>query len=150
MIKSGPSHTAQESAPTIQPTTSANLPLRQSRQHVGGTQPKIHDVTEKFTRACNGMRNDQKVDGDGCGGGAWRGYPTSIVMSFPTNHHHLEMKKLNLANSEKLSQLSRSVNSSKMNILRFLNPLGLSKYVLANASFNPHSSSFLQYTHICQ
>lgn len=68
MIKSGPSHTAQESAPTIQPTTSANLPLRQSRQHVGGTQPKIHDVTEKFTRACNGMRNDQKVDGDGCGG----------------------------------------------------------------------------------
>lgn len=41
-----------------------------------------------------------------------------------------EMKKLNVANSEKLSQLSRSVNSSKMNILRFLNPLGLSKYVL--------------------
>lgn len=73
MIKSGPSHTAQESAPTIQPTTSANLPLRQSRQHVGGTQPKIHDVTEKFTRACNGMRNDQKVDGDGCGGGAYGG-----------------------------------------------------------------------------
>ena len=71
-------------------------------------------------------------------------------MSFPTNHHHFEMKKLNVANSEKLSQLSRSVNSSKMNILRFLNPLGLSKYVLANASFNPHSSSFLQYTHICQ
>ena len=61
MIQSGPSHTAQESAPTIQPTTSANLPLRQSRQHVGVAQPKIHDVTEKFTRACNGMRMTKEL-----------------------------------------------------------------------------------------
>lgn len=72
-------------------------------------------------------------------------------MSFPTNHHyHLEMKKLNVANSEKLSQLSRSVNSSKMNILRFLNPLGLSKYVLQRRPCNHRSSSFLEYTHMCQ
>ncbi|KAG9195803.1 hypothetical protein G6011_00924 [Alternaria panax] len=58
----GPSH-AQESAPSsIQPATSANLPLRQSRQNVGGGfQPKIHDLTNKFTRACNALEVGQLV-----------------------------------------------------------------------------------------
>ncbi|KAL1795420.1 hypothetical protein ACET3X_005644 [Alternaria dauci] len=53
----GPSHAAaQESAPTVQPPTSANLSLRQSR-----VQPKIHDVTDKFTRACNALEVGQLV-----------------------------------------------------------------------------------------
>ncbi|KAH6868851.1 Mak10 subunit, NatC N-terminal acetyltransferase-domain-containing protein [Alternaria rosae] len=56
----GPSH-AQESAPTISASTSANLPLRQSRHPVAGTQPKIHDVTEKFTRACSALEVGQLV-----------------------------------------------------------------------------------------
>ncbi|CAE7196519.1 hypothetical protein PTNB73_08207 [Pyrenophora teres f. teres] len=56
-------HDAQESAaPFIQaPTTSANLPLRQARSAVGGTQPKIHNVTDKFTRACNGKLTPLEV-----------------------------------------------------------------------------------------
>ncbi|RMZ72802.1 hypothetical protein GMOD_00009849 [Pyrenophora seminiperda CCB06] len=52
-------HGAQESAvPFVQPpATSANLSLRQARNSGGGggdVLPKIHDVTAKFTRACNG------------------------------------------------------------------------------------------------
>lgn len=43
-----------EAAPTFQSPPSTNLPLRQARQSFGGAQPKIHDVTEKFTRACSG------------------------------------------------------------------------------------------------
>ncbi|KAG9384417.1 amino-acid N-acetyltransferase protein [Pyrenophora tritici-repentis] len=54
---------AQESAaPVIQaPATSANLPLRQARNAVGGSQPKIHNVTDKFTRACNALEVGQLV-----------------------------------------------------------------------------------------
>ncbi|KAI2484895.1 amino-acid N-acetyltransferase protein [Pyrenophora tritici-repentis] len=61
---------AQESAaPVIQaPATSANLPLRQARNAVGGSQPKIHNVTDKFTRACNGKLTRNPIFG-----GAWRG-----------------------------------------------------------------------------
>ncbi|KAF1834626.1 Mak10-domain-containing protein [Decorospora gaudefroyi] len=46
----GPSH-AQESAPAIDAPAHANLPLRRSRHAVGGVQAKMHDITEKFTRA---------------------------------------------------------------------------------------------------
>lgn len=58
---------AQEPAPAFQPTTPTDLPLRQSKHSVGGTRSKIYDVTEKFTRACNGKLTDVND------GGAWRG-----------------------------------------------------------------------------
>ena len=61
----GPSH-AQESAPVAQTTTYAKLPLRQSRHPIGGIEPKVHDVTEKFTRACSGkFRALNKMEGHG-------------------------------------------------------------------------------------
>ncbi|EMD87612.1 hypothetical protein COCC4DRAFT_71022 [Bipolaris maydis ATCC 48331] len=55
---------AQEPAPAFQPTTPTDLPLRQSKHSVGGTRPKIYDVTEKFTRACNALEVGQLVKDD--------------------------------------------------------------------------------------
>ncbi|KAF1936787.1 amino-acid N-acetyltransferas-like protein subunit Mak10 [Clathrospora elynae] len=52
---------AQESAIVPPSTFSANLPLRQSRLPFAGVQPKIHDVTEKYTRACNALEVGQLV-----------------------------------------------------------------------------------------
>ncbi|CBX97049.1 hypothetical protein IAQ61_008005 [Plenodomus lingam] len=55
---------AQDSAlaATKGTTSTATLPLRQSRSWPhGSVQPKIHDVTEKFTRACNALEVGQLV-----------------------------------------------------------------------------------------
>ncbi|CAO2648320.1 Nn.00g075870.m01.CDS01 [Neocucurbitaria sp. VM-36] len=55
----------QESATDAQATTSANLPLRQSlRQPPGSIAPRIHDITDKFTKACSALEVGQLVKDD--------------------------------------------------------------------------------------
>lgn len=51
LIRAGPSHVNVTNA-----TPQTNLPLRQSfRQPICAPEPKIHDITEKFLKASNGM-----------------------------------------------------------------------------------------------
>ncbi|KAF2855203.1 amino-acid N-acetyltransferas-like protein subunit Mak10 [Plenodomus tracheiphilus IPT5] len=54
---------AQGSASTAatNTTATATLPLRQSRSPLGNLQPKVYDVTEKFTRACSALEVGQLV-----------------------------------------------------------------------------------------
>jgi hypothetical protein len=51
LIRAGPSHVNITNA-----TPQANLPLRQAlRQPICAPEPKIHDITEKFLKASDGM-----------------------------------------------------------------------------------------------
>lgn len=51
LIPAGPSHVN-----VTNPTPQANLPFRQAfRQPVCAPEPKIHDITEKFLKASDGM-----------------------------------------------------------------------------------------------
>ncbi|KAH9883027.1 hypothetical protein J1614_000394 [Plenodomus biglobosus] len=51
----------ESTLPATEGAATANLPWRPSRSPLGNLQPKIHDVTEKFTRACNALEVGQLV-----------------------------------------------------------------------------------------
>jgi len=119
--KTGSAPAQHCAAPVVTHTSAtADLPLRQARTLPGSLAPKIHDITDKFTRACNGMFSSSLAaskwgiaglllkqacwQGDAARGG-W--YKDSLLTS---------------------SQPSKSVNSSKMTASRYSSPLGRLRY----------------------
>jgi hypothetical protein len=103
-------------------TTPADLPLRQSlRRPRGDFEPKIHDVTEKFTRACKGMFPH-------CSLLLSRGIVGPFVQVFARACHfkitlHLRNQRTQLI----LPQALMSASLSRMSTLRSSSPSGPSK-----------------------